>query len=152
MTRDETIPPDMQAMIDRFGLQASSYALLAAAELAPTLKQFARLQRERAAQLADAEARLRGHLGAQPQVSALSEAAETAKALERSLRAAATRETRRREPMVGGWMVGGRVVDSEGRPVSGARVQVLDEDFVSDDLVGRARTDDYGYFEVVYDK
>jgi hypothetical protein len=150
MIEDEATPQDMQTLIDRFGLQASSFALLASAELAPTLKQFARLQGERAAQLAEAETRLRGDVGEHPRVSALSEAVETAQALERSLRAAAARETRRPEPELGGWVVGGRVVDAEGGPVSGARVQVFDEDLVRSDLLGRTRTDDYGYFEVVY--
>jgi protocatechuate 3,4-dioxygenase beta subunit len=152
MRGDEATPPDVETLVDRFGLQASSFALLASAELAPTLKQFARLQGERAAQLAEAKARLRENVGEQPQVSELGEAAETAQALERSLRAAAARETRRPEPELGGWMVGGRVVDAEGRPVSGARVRVFDEDYISDDLVGKARTDDYGYFEVVYEE
>ena len=152
MIGDEATPPDVETLVDRFGLQASSFALLASAALAPTLKQFATLQGERAAQLADAEARLRGEVGEQPRVSELGEAAETALALERSLRAAAARETRRPEPELGGWMVGGRVVDAEGRPVSGARVQIFDEDAVSDDLLGEVRTDDYGYFWVVYEE
>src|SRR5919107_3062608 len=152
MIGDEATPPDVETLVDRFGLQASSFALLASAALAPTLKQFATLQGERAAQLADAEIRLRGEVGEQPRVFELGEAAETALALERSLRAAAARETRRPEPELGGWMVGGRVVDAEGRPVSGARVHVFDKDTDSDDLLGKARTDDYGYFEVVYKK
>jgi hypothetical protein len=50
------------------------------------------------------------------------------------------------------WQVCGRVVDAEGRPVPGARVQVLDDDPVWDALVGRTRTDEDGYFEVVYDQ
>jgi|SRR5215207_869582 len=152
MRGDEATPPDVETLVDRFGLQASSFALLASAELAPTLKQFARLQGERAAQLAEAETRLRGDVGEDLRVFELGEAAETAQALERSLRAAAARETRRPEPELGGWMVGGRVVNAVGRPVSGARVQVFDEDYISDDLVGKARTDDYGYFEVVYEE
>ena len=152
MIGDEATPPNIEALVDRFGQQARSFALLASAELGPTLHQFAKLQGERAAQLAEAETRLREDIGEQPRVSELGEAAETAQALERSLMAAADREIRRPEPELGGWIVGGRVVDAVGRPVSGARVQVFDKDSDSDDLLGKARTDDYGYFEVVYEE
>jgi hypothetical protein len=150
MTTDETPPPNRQAEGERLLMQASSFSVLTSNFLAPTLGHFARLQKERAAWLGDAEARLRNHLGEHRRVSALSEAAETARGLGQALRRAAARETRRPKPLLNGWMVSGRVVDPEGRPVSGAHVRLFDEDLLWDDLIRTTATDEYGYFDVLY--
>jgi hypothetical protein len=52
----------------------------------------------------------------------------------------------------GAWVVSGRVIDAEGRPVSGLRVQVFDRNFLWDDLIETTDTDENGCFEVVYDE
>jgi hypothetical protein len=44
----------------------------------------------------------------------------------------------------------GRVVDAQGRPVRGARVEVYDKDLLIDDHLGAATTDDDGRFRVEF--
>jgi hypothetical protein len=48
------------------------------------------------------------------------------------------------------WQVCGRVVDQEGRPVSGAQVKVLSRDFTWDYRLAPVSTDESGCFQVVY--
>jgi 5-hydroxyisourate hydrolase-like protein (transthyretin family) len=48
------------------------------------------------------------------------------------------------------WRICGRVVNSEGRPVSDVQVQVFRPDFVFDDWLRTVGTDENGCFEVVY--
>src|SRR5215207_6257842 len=123
MARYELKPPDGETSFDRVETQILSLFRDISTSLAPTLERFAQIQEERALQLEAAEARVRGYPGQHSQASALNEAAETARALELSLRAAAARETRRPTLVVKEWMISGWVVDPDGRPVSRCRVQ-----------------------------
>lgn len=49
------------------------------------------------------------------------------------------------------WMVSGNVRYDSGRAALGLTVQVYDKDLKFDDLLGKAVTDDFGDFHVIYD-
>lgn len=144
MADNEFTPDDAKAALDTFIDRSSGAAV-------PIMKGFAELQERRATRLADAEARLREHLGEDhPRVVALRRTTFEAEVLERSLRTTAVRDDRLPRTGPQEWMVYGRVLDSGGRPVTGVRVRVFDRDRKYDDLLGDSETDEYGDFAVVY--
>jgi hypothetical protein len=143
MPRDESTSSYNRAIVD---------ARLASEALPPMLERFAQLRRERARQLAAAEARLKEPLGERHQrVFALSQAAGIADMLESSLRSA-VQVSRRQEMRLSGWMVCGQVVGREYRPVPGVCVQVGDWDFSNHDLISTITTNEYGFFATTYDE
>jgi len=144
MAENEITSDDVKTTLDAF-IDASSDAGV------PIMEHFAELQEKRAIRLADAEARLKVHLGEDhPQVEALRQATFSAGELERSLRTTAVRDDRLPKLEAQEWMVFGRVLDSGGRPVVGVTVRVFDRDRKYDDLLGETETDEYGDFAVVY--
>ena len=144
MDENHVAPDDINAAIDTF-IGLSSHAGVSITE------RFAELQGERAARLAEAETRLKEHLGTQhPQVEALRRAASSARDLERSLQTTTTRESRLPQVKPYEWMVFGQVLDSDGKPVVGVTVRVFDRDRRYDDLLGEAETDEFGDFSMVY--
>ena len=51
----------------------------------------------------------------------------------------------------GKWKVWGRVLDHNNKGISGLFVQAYDKDMLYDDLLGTAKTDANGNFEIFYD-
>jgi len=144
MADNEFTPDDVKTALDTFVDRSSDAAV-------PIMESFAELQEKRATRLADAEARLREHLGEDdPRVTALRQSAFAAEDLKRSLRTTAVRDDRLPKLRAQEWMVFGRVLDSGGRPVVGVTVRVFDRDRKYDDLLGETETDEYGDFAVVY--
>jgi hypothetical protein len=144
MAENEFTPDDVKTALDTFVDRSSDAAV-------PIMESFAELQEKRATRLADAEARLKEHLGEDdPRVTALRQSAFAAEGLKRSLRTTAVRDDRLPKLRAQEWMVFGRVVDSGGRPVVGVTVRVFDRDRKYDDLLGETTTDEYGDFAVVY--
>jgi len=144
MAENEFTPDDVKTALDAFVDRSSDAAV-------PIMESFAELQEKRATRLADAEARLKEHLGEDdPRVTALRQSAFAAEGLKRSLRTTAVRDDRLPKLRAQEWMVFGRVLDSGGRPVVGVTVRVFDRDRKYDDLLGETETDEYGDFSVVY--
>jgi hypothetical protein len=144
MTDNEFTPDDVRTALDAFVDRSSDAAV-------PIMQSFAELQEKRSTRLADAEVRLKEHLGEDdPRVTALRQSALAADGLKRSLRTTAVRDDRLPKLGAQEWMVFGRVLDSEGRPVVGVTVRVFDRDRKYDDLLGETETDEYGDFAVVY--
>jgi len=144
MAENEFTPDDVKTALDAFVDRSSDAAV-------PIMESFAELQEKRATRLADAEARLKEHLGEDDsRVTALRQSAFAAEGLKRSLRTTALRDDRLPKLRAQEWMVFGRVLDSGGRPVVGVTVRVFDRDRKYDDLLGETETDEYGDFSVVY--
>jgi hypothetical protein len=123
----------------------------AANTLAPTLTQFAQLQQTRRDQLAASLDRLKSSLGENhPRVLALGQTLAAANLIGQSLRVEATRAARRPSVSPNEWLVYGRVLDEQGRPVPGLRVRVFDRDRKYDDLLGDTTTDEHGDFAAKY--
>jgi Transthyretin-like family len=123
----------------------------AANALAPTLTQFAQLQQARTDQLAAALDRLKSSLGEDhPRVQALGQTLAAANLIGKSLKAEATRAARRPSVSPNEYLVHGRVLDEQGRPVPGLRVRVFDRDRKYDDLLGDTTTDEHGDFAAKY--
>ena len=118
---------------------------------APTLTQFAQLQRARADQLAASFDRLKSSLGENhPRVLALGQTLAAANLIGQSLNVEATRAARVPSVNPNEWLVYGRVLDEQGRPVPGLRVRVFDRDRKYDDLLGDTTTDENGDFAAKY--
>ncbi len=118
---------------------------------APTLVQFAQWQQARADRLAAALNRLKSSLGENdPRVLALGQTLASANLAGKSLQVEATRAARLPRVSANEWLVYGRVLDEQGRPVPGLRVRVFDRDRQYDDLLGDTTTDEYGDFAVKY--
>src|SRR3972149_9551085 len=131
--------------------RSDELAQSAANTLAPTLTQFAQLQQARTDQLAASLDRLKSSLGEDhPRVLALGQTLAAANLIGKSLNGEATRAARRPSVSPNEYLVHGRVLDEQGRPVPGLRVRVFDRDRKYDDLLGDTTTDEYGDFAAKY--
>ncbi len=123
----------------------------AAKAVSPALNQFGQLQQVRAERLTLVANRLKGQLGEDhPRVLALKQRLAAVNVIGQSLNVEATRLARQPAVSPNEWLVFGRVLDPQGRPVPGLRVRVFDRDRKYDDLLGDTTTDEYGDFAVKY--
>src|SRR5687767_10427823 len=122
MERKEFSPEELSTKVDDTLRQAWDAQV-------PVLRGLAELQEKRAERLAAVDDRLRAALGEDhPRVSELHQTAVAAETLRGALSTTAERISRR--PKVGDrdWLLFGRVLDSNGRPVREVIVQVFDRD------------------------
>ena len=109
----------------------------------------ARRRALRMARLSAASVRLEQELGAEaPDVRALRDTVDAADRWRVALNRRVERERRRPRPGPGEWTAYGQVVDHEGNPAAGLRVQLFAHHRKVEDDVGQDRTDEFGDFRI----
>lgn len=117
----------------------------------PGLSRISQLQGLRAKRLSLTAKRLEESLGSSdPRVVALRAQAEESKQMSAALDVERQRDARRPRPKAKEWLVQGRLYDTSGGPVKGAKVRVYEKEPGEENLIGEVESDRFGDYSIAY--